>query len=117
MDTPNHLYDTGSDLGRNVCVTKEMLSLWLGRIGAGAMIILIDDLRHIVTWPYTVANLHVAASALNIKRCWFSPRPYPHYDSPKRRHTELLQLTAIGDHEVRRVSGRKILAVIKGGEP
>jgi len=30
-----------------------------------------DKHRHLVCLPYSIANLHAAAAALGIKRCWF----------------------------------------------
>lgn len=47
------------------------------------------------------------AEALNIKRCWFHPGKYPHYDIPKRRIEEIQKRCNV-------VSGREILAIIKG---
>ena len=67
-----------------------------------------DDARHIVCVPYTVANLHLMAADLNLKRCWFhASAQYPHYDMPKRRIKELTARCEV-------VSTRVILAIVKG---
>ena len=49
-----------------------------------------DDQHHLVCIPYTRENLHEMAAKLGIKRCWFSPKSYPHYDIPKRRIEEIM---------------------------
>lgn len=47
---------------------------------------LTDGRRHIITYPYSIENLHTMADDLDIKRCWFHKN---HYDIPKRRITEI----------------------------
>jgi hypothetical protein len=54
----------------------------------------IDRYRHIVVEPFTVPNLHELAALLGINRCWFHGSPYPHYDSPIRRATDLQSILA-----------------------
>lgn len=67
-----------------------------------------DDMRHLVCLPYTVENLHRMAEDLGIKRCWFHRRSsYLHYDIPKRRIAEISAKCTM-------VSGREILAIVKG---
>ena len=47
--------------------------------------VLYDEQRHLITDPYSLENLHIAARQLGIKRCWFHGKePYAHYDLPKR---------------------------------
>ena len=48
-----------------------------------------DESRHLVCNPYSINNLHEAASRLGIKRCWFHNGKHPHYDIPKRRIDEI----------------------------
>lgn len=50
---------------------------------------LTDGKRHLVCRPYSVHNLHLMASKLGIKRCWFHRGKRPHYDIPKRRIAEI----------------------------
>lgn len=50
-----------------------------------------DRMRHLICIPYTVENLHQMARDLGIKRCWYDPKPYPHYDIPKKRIGEIQQ--------------------------
>lgn len=68
---------------------------------------LMDERRHIVCLPYSVAGLHAMAESLGLKRCWFHGGKYPHYDAPKKRIAELKKKCEI-------VSSREILAVCKG---
>ena len=65
-----------------------------------------DDKRHLVCEPYNRDNLHRMAEMLNIKRCWFHAKPYPHYDIPKRRIEEIKLKTEV-------VSSKKIIEIIK----
>ena len=70
-----------------------------------------DDSRHLVCYPFSVENLHAAARALNIKRCWYHARAsYPHYDIPKRRIAEIMAKCTV-------VSARVILKIAKGESP
>jgi FMN phosphatase YigB (HAD superfamily) len=70
-----------------------------------------DSLRHLVCWPYSIANLHAMARNLGIKQCWYhTGASYPHYDIPKTRVAEIRAKTE-------RVSGRAILAICKGEAP
>lgn len=54
--------------------------------------------------PYSIKNLHLMASALNIKRCWFHR---DHYDIPKRRTEEIMTYCVV-------VSSKDIVSIIKG---
>ena len=65
-----------------------------------------DGQRHLVCLPYSIANLHLMASQLGIKRCWFH---FPdHYDIPKRRVTEIEALcTIVTPQEIVYITGRK----------
>lgn len=67
-----------------------------------------DEHRHLVCLPYTVENLHRMAEDLGIKRCWYhSSSKHKHYDIPKRRIAEITAKCEL-------VSGREILAIVKG---
>ena len=67
-----------------------------------------DNARHLICAPYTVANLHVMAADLGIKRCWFDGNPdHPHYDIPKRRIDEIKARCTV-------ISSRELLKVIRG---
>lgn len=68
-----------------------------------------DRARHLVCVPYSVENLHAMAAELGIKRCWYHPGRFPHYDVPKRRLKELL-----ADPRVTEVGSRRILEICKG---
>lgn len=57
--------------------------------------------------PYSVENLHLMAQRLNIKRCWYHPGDFPHYDIPKRRIAEITAQCEL-------VMPRQILAIVKG---
>jgi hypothetical protein len=58
--------------------------------------------------PYSVANLHLMAEDLGLKRNWFHNHPnHPHYDMPKRRIAEITAKCTV-------VPTRDILAIVKG---
>ena len=68
--------------------------------------VLCDAARHLIVDPMSVADLHEAAVALGIKRCWFHRDPkHPHYDVPKRRVAEIASKCEL-------VSTREICAVL-----
>jgi len=67
---------------------------------------LCDNSRHLVCVPYSIENLHAMALALDIKRCWYHPGNYPHYDIPKRRIVEIQAKCEV-------VSPSEILRIIK----
>lgn len=67
-----------------------------------------DRMRHLICEPYSVANLHEMAKALDIKRCWYHATPYPHYDIPKRRIKEIQDKTTV-------ISPKTLLLKIKAG--
>ena len=46
-----------------------------------------DLYRHLVCRPYSIANLHLMAQRLGVKRCWFHE---DRYDIPKRRLVEVM---------------------------
>lgn len=48
-----------------------------------------DNMRHLICIPFSIENLHIMAKNLDIKRCWYHPGKYPHYDIPKRRVKEI----------------------------
>lgn len=54
-----------------------------------------DSGRHLICVPYSIPNLHAMAKDLNIKRCWFHPGRWPHYDIPKRRIAEIAAKTQV----------------------
>lgn len=67
-----------------------------------------DNSRHLVCIPYNIENLHIMATNLNIKRCWYhNSSNHQHYDIPKRRIAEIQSKCQI-------VSSRDILEIIKG---
>lgn len=68
---------------------------------------LYDKIRHLVCVPYSVANLHAMANELRIGRHWYDPKPYPHYDVPKR------MMQSIGSRATL-VRPREVLAIVKG---
>jgi hypothetical protein len=70
---------------------------------------LVDDKRHLICVPYSVAGLHEMAAILRIKKCWFHAGKYPHYDVPKRRVKEIN-----GHPLVEQSSTRAIHEVITG---
>lgn len=65
-----------------------------------------DRMRHLVCVPYTVENLHMMAEDLGIKKCWYHPKPYPHYDIPKKRIEEI-------HAKVEVISPRELLKLMK----
>ena len=67
------------------------------------MVYLCDNQRHLICFPYSLENLHIMASDLNIKRCWFHKN---HYDIPKKRIQEIKNKCNI-------ISSREILKIIK----
>ena len=69
------------------------------------MKILYDEMRHLVTVPYSIENLHEAAQQLGIKRCWFDK---DHYDIPKRMMSRMSEMAA------EKVSPREILKIVRG---
>lgn len=62
-----------------------------------------DKKRHLVCIPYSVENLHKMADVLGIKRCWYEKG---HYDIPKRRVKEIMELCKI-------VSSKQIVNIMK----
>lgn len=54
-----------------------------------------DRMRHLICEPYSVENLHAMAKDLDINRCWYHAKPYPHYDIPKRRIKEIAEKTTV----------------------
>lgn len=69
------------------------------------MITVCDNRRHLVCLPYSIENLHAAARAIGIKRCWFHKN---HYDIP------LYLMPAIGTMVDKVVDTRTIVNIIKG---
>jgi hypothetical protein len=65
-------------------------------------------MRHLVCDPFSVDGLHTMARELGVKRCWYHPGTFPHYDIPKRRIAEIRRRTTV-------VSPREILETIKRG--
>ena len=58
-------------------------------------------MRHLVCEPYSIPNLHLMASELNIKKCWFHKN---HYDIPKRRIEEITsKCTLVNSQEIVRI--------------
>jgi hypothetical protein len=69
---------------------------------------LVDDTKHLICVPYSVAGLHEMATVLRIKRCWFHAGKHPHYDVPRR-------VAEINEHPlVELCSTREIHGIIKG---
>ncbi len=57
-----------------------------------------DDKLHLVCLPYSIENLHIMATTLNIKKCWFHKN---HYDIPKKRIEEItLQCDVVSSKEI-----------------
>ena len=54
-----------------------------------SLIYICDESRHLICIPYSVENLHQMAEDLEIKRHWFHPGKFPHYDIPKKRVIEI----------------------------
>jgi hypothetical protein len=73
------------------------------------MIYLTDGKRHLISYPFSVQNLHAMAKDLGIKRCWYHSSKYPHYDIPKKRKKEIEDRCFI-------IETRDILKIIKGEE-
>ena len=71
---------------------------------ASTMIYLTDKKRHLICFPYSLANLHKMAEELGIKRCWFHK---DHYDIPIRRIAEIEAKCTI-------ISSKEIVLIIKG---
>ncbi len=68
------------------------------------MVYYCDNARHLVCVPYSVANLHKMAAALNIKRCWFHK---DHYDIPKTRIAEVqAKCQVVSSKEIVKIMGR-----------
>lgn len=67
-----------------------------------------DRMRHLICEPYSIQNLHAMAADLDIKRCWYHPNPYPHYDIPKRRIQEIADKTTV-------ITPKELLLKIKAG--
>ena len=65
---------------------------------------LTDGKRHLICIPYSKKNLHIMASELNIKRCWFHG---DHYDIPMKRKNEI-------EEQCEMVSSKDIVNVING---
>lgn len=65
-----------------------------------------DEYRHLICIPYSIANLHLMAETLNIKRCWFHKN---HYDIPKKRINEIKNKCKI-------VQSKEIVQIIKEHE-
>jgi len=63
---------------------------------------LTDGKRHLICEPYSIANLHIMADNLDIKRCWFHRT---HYDIPKRRIQEI-------ENKCEIISSRNIVRII-----
>ncbi len=70
---------------------------------ASTMIYLTDHQRHLICFPYSIANLHKMAKELGIKECWFHK---DHYDIPKRRIEEIEAKCQI-------ISSKDIVRIIK----
>lgn len=71
------------------------------------MRILYDEMRHLITEPYSIENLHEAAKQLGIKRCWFHK---DHYDIPKRMMKRMSETVA------EKVSPREIVRIRRGND-
>lgn len=65
-----------------------------------------DTMRHLICKPYSVENLHRMAEDLGIKRCWYDPNPYPHYDIPKKKVALIHSKTNV-------ISAKELLLLIK----
>lgn len=69
--------------------TKDKVSEWseaMYKAGQLKLEFYCDHKRHLVCHPYSIENLHIMATVLCIKRCWFHKN---HYDIPKRRIAEI----------------------------
>jgi len=67
-----------------------------------------DNSRHLVCSPFSVKNLHLMASELGIKKCWFHAGDKPHYDIPQKRIDEIKAKCQV-------VSSKRIVEIIKTG--
>ena len=67
------------------------------------LIYICDTKRHLVCIPYSIANLHLMAKQLKLKRWWFHKH---HYDIPKRRIKEITSKCVL-------VNSREIVKIIK----
>ncbi len=65
-----------------------------------------DGKRHLICEPYSIANLHIMAIQLNIKKCWFHKN---HYDIPKNRIIEIESKCIL-------ITSKEIINIIKNGE-
>lgn len=70
---------------------------------------LVDDKRHLICEPYSVAGLHEMAKVLGIKRCWYHSGRHPHYDVPKRRIGEIYGHPLVGQ-----IATRDLYRIIVG---
>lgn len=64
---------------------------------------LCDIYRHLICKPYSIENLHIMATELNIHKCWFHKN---HYDIPKKRIEEIKNKCTI-------ISSKEIVKIIK----
>ena len=55
----------------------------------------------------TLGELHTAALAIGLRRQWFQPRSFPHYDLTVARHARALEVGA------KLVDRRELVAVIR----
>lgn len=67
------------------------------------MVFICDNKRHLICQPYTIENLHLMASILDIKKCWFHKT---HYDIPILRIEEIMSKCLV-------VSSKEIVNIIK----
>jgi hypothetical protein len=61
----------------------------------------------------TIAELHVMADAIGMKREWFQPFSFPHYDVAKGRRAQAVRLGAV---EVDRRQGYHIRKRLRSDE-
>ena len=66
-----------------------------------------DNKRHLVCSPYSVENMHVMAKELGIGRSWYHEGRLAHYDIPKKRVDEIMELCM-------KVDTRTIVKLIRG---
>lgn len=71
------------------------------------LVFICDNKRHLVCIPYSTDNLHRMAEALGVKRCWYHPSPYPHYDIPKKRVEEITARCIV-------VRAQEIVRIVRG---
>ena len=70
-----------------------------------------DSSRHLISYPYTLENLHRVARELGLRRHWFHAHvDHPHYDIPLSRRAEI-------EGQCIKVHGRDLLQIIRGGSP